>query len=231
MPIGGSAYGRAKQRHSTEGNYDSVNPIPAAGEILVGVDAPGDVIVKMGDGTSTWDDAVVLYPHPEGGGGGGEAFPINGAETRSNNLVGFQRPTGEGGIDITSIVWDDPLDLVTEDVSTWLLPLSGGDQGKLELSEVGWFDVSVMCFFTFPAATPVTYLKALFVTGTNYAGVFQQYEAPVVDAAGNLRFAFQVSLGIIHSNGFAAIQPEIRWNEGVTNATTARLIASVIRLG
>lgn len=70
MPIGGTAYGRAKQRHNTLANLNLSNPIPAAGEFVAAIDGD-DLVLRMGDGTTHWADLPDIYPGSGGGGGGG----------------------------------------------------------------------------------------------------------------------------------------------------------------
>lgn len=76
MPIGGSAYGRAKQRHSTAALLSSANPVPAAGEFVQAIDGT-DLILKQGDGVRGWNALPTIYP---AGGGGGSAPAVSALE-------------------------------------------------------------------------------------------------------------------------------------------------------
>lgn len=77
MPIGATAYGRAKQRHNTAANLASANPVPAAGEFIAALDGTA-LILRMGDGATHWNDLPDIYPNGGGGGGGGAYIEADG---------------------------------------------------------------------------------------------------------------------------------------------------------
>lgn len=68
--IGDTNYGRAKERGSTAAVMAAANPVLAPREFAATVDGT-DVVLKIGDGVTPWNDLPSILPHPEGSGGGG----------------------------------------------------------------------------------------------------------------------------------------------------------------
>lgn len=145
MPIGASAYGRAKQRHNTIANLIATNPIPAVGEILVGVTGT-TIIVKIGDGVTAWNALPEIYPHPEGGGAGGGPVGFGQAYPTAMTMS-----TVSGGGSAVPTSWSGGGGLI--------VPGSFG----FGFTDPGWYQVSVMIWAGFTGALP-NFLRATLQT-------------------------------------------------------------------
>lgn len=135
------------------------------------------------------------------------------------------RSSGEGGVTDGSVDWDALTDPETGNEVTW----ASVGSGNITLDE-GWYDVRIGIAFTFAAAAAVTYLKASFTIGNAAVGNHETFLGPVLNAAGNKVFRSLTSFGPLFSDGFAAIQPQVRWSDGVYAVSQASLQVAVTKL-
>jgi hypothetical protein len=120
---------------------------------------------------------------------------------------------------------------VTADEVSWLIPTPGGGYpGTLQLSEAGFYQVMVQCYFTFPAASPIAFVRTSMNIGFGRPGNHQWFHGPVPDFNGNKQFSYSLPFGPLWSNGFAMIQPIIDWTPEVASATAGALTLVVTKL-
>lgn len=159
--IGDTEYGRLRQRAKSPSAMTAENPVLASGELAATINGT-EFVVKMGNGTTAWNDLPAL--NVGGGGGGPVPYP---RQVRKTVFETFDVPRdpATGEFDVDAIVWDAPRYEFTNDLGAYETTIDKPDWGGyapdsgstyLFLTDPdegrGWYEFQVYYSFGLPEA-------------------------------------------------------------------------------